>query len=61
MVGPVKPAAIHGWKDGDKFYTSLRPRSEKWATNQHETSQDALREASRRGLPIVWDDPAVIG
>ena len=55
-----KPKEIHGWKDGGKFYTSLRPRSEKVAANQHETAQDALREASRRGLPIIWDDPGAI-
>lgn len=54
------PKAIHGWRDGEKYYTSLRPRDEKAAANEHANSQEALREASRRGLPIVWDDPAVI-
>lgn len=54
------PKAIHGWKDGDKFYTSLRPKADKSAANQHDTAQDALREASRRHLPIIWDDPGVI-
>lgn len=56
----MKPTEVHGWKDGDKFYTSLRPRFEKAPRNEHATVQDALREASRRGLPIVWDDPSVI-
>lgn len=56
----AKPKVIHGWKDGDKFFTSLRPREEKWAANSHESAQEALREASQRHLPIVWDDPAVI-
>lgn len=52
--------AIHGWRDGDKFYTSLRPRAEKAAANIHDNAQEALREASSRHLPIVWDDPSEI-
>ncbi len=56
----MKPTEIHGWKDGDKFFTSLRPRAEKSAANRHDTVQEALREASKRGLPIVWDDPAAV-
>lgn len=56
----MRPSVIYGWRDADKFYTSLRLRSERAPANQHDTSTDALREASRRGLPIVWDDPSVI-
>lgn len=56
----MKPTAIHGWKDGEKFYTSLQPRTAKAAANAHDTAVEALREASKRGLPIVWDDPSVI-
>lgn len=49
---------IHGWKDGDKFYTSLKPRSEKAPRNEHETWREALAEASKRRLQIIWDNPA---
>jgi hypothetical protein len=52
--------AIHGWKDGLVFYTSLKPRSENAPRNAHATSREALAEASKRHLPIVWEDPSVI-
>lgn len=52
--------AIHGWKDGDKFYTSLKPRLEKAPRNEHATSREALQEASRRHLAMIWEDPGVI-
>lgn len=55
-----KRTAIHGWKDGDKFYTSLQPKDADAPKNQHATVTDALREASKRHLPIVWDDPEKI-
>jgi hypothetical protein len=56
-----KRTCIHGWADGGKFYTSLQPRVDEAPKNEHATATEALREASRRGLPIVWDDPSVIG
>lgn len=52
--------AIHGWKDGETFFTSLRPRDEKAPANQHASASEALREATRRHLPMVWDDPSVV-
>lgn len=51
-----KPTEIHAWKDGGKFYTSQAPREARAAANEHATATEALREASLRGLPIVWDD-----
>lgn len=53
--------AIHGWKADGKFYTSLKSRLEKAPCNEHATAREALAEASRRHLPVVWEDPAVIG
>ena len=55
-----KPTEIYGWKDGDKFYTSLRPRDQKAPANQHETLLQALTEASNRGLRLVWEDVSAI-
>lgn len=52
--------AIHGWKDGDKFYTSLKPRLEKAPRNEHATSREALAEAAKRHLPIIWENPSEI-
>jgi hypothetical protein len=52
--------AIFGWKDGGKFYTSLKPRGENAAKNEHASATEALQEASSRHLPIVWDDPGAI-
>lgn len=49
--------AIHGWKDGEIFYTSLKPRQDQAPRNAHATSRDALAEASKRHLPIIWDNP----
>jgi hypothetical protein len=49
--------AIHGWKADGKFYTSIRPRLENAARNEHETAREALAEASKRHLPIIWDNP----
>ena len=51
---------IHGWKADGKFYTSLKPRSEKAARNEHKTSREALQEASRRHLPMIWEKPEEI-
>lgn len=48
---------IHGWKDGGKFYTSLKPRCENAPRNEHATSREALNEASRRHLPMIWENP----
>ena len=56
----MKPSEIHGWKDGDKFYTSLKPREQKAPANPYSTALEALMEASKRGLPLIWDDPSVI-
>jgi hypothetical protein len=52
--------AIHGWKEDGKFCTSLRPRTENAARNAHETAVDALAEANKRHLPIVWENPEEI-
>ena len=52
------PKAYHGWKEGDKFFLSIEPRG--IARNEYETARDALREASKRGRPIIWEDPKVI-
>lgn len=52
--------AIHGWKDGDKFYTSLKARLENAPRNEHASAREALTEASLRHLPIIWDNPGEI-
>lgn len=52
--------AIHGWKDGGKFYTSLSARLENGPKNEHATAREALQEASRRHLPMVWENPGDI-
>lgn len=52
--------SIHGWKDGCKFYTSLKPRLEKAPRNEHATSRDALAEASKRHLSLIWENPGEI-
>ena len=52
--------AIHGWKDGVMFYTSLKPKSEKAPKNAHATSREALAEASKRHLPLIWENPEEI-
>lgn len=49
--------AIHGWKENGKFYTSLQPRTENAARNEHSTDREALSEASRRHLSIIWEKP----
>lgn len=52
--------AVYGWKDGLVFYTSLEPRLEKAPRNAHASAREALQEASRRHLPIIWENPADI-
>jgi hypothetical protein len=52
--------AIYGWKSGGKFYTSLKPRADNSPRNEHLSSTDALAEASKRHLPIVWENPVEI-
>lgn len=54
----MKPKAYHGWKEDGKYFLSIEPRG--IARNEYETAQEALREASKRGLPIIWEDPKVI-
>lgn len=49
--------AIHGWKADGKFYTSLQPRPENAPRNEHATAREALAEASKRHLPLVWENP----
>jgi hypothetical protein len=55
---------IHGWKadvdGGVKFYTSLKPREANAPKNEHKTSREALQEASRRHLPMIWEKPEEI-
>lgn len=53
--------AVHGWKADGKFYTSLQPPLESAPRNEHATAREALAEASRRHLPLVWKDASVIG
>jgi hypothetical protein len=52
------PKSFHGWKDGERFYLSIEPRGV--ARNEYLTAVDALREASKRGRAIVWEDPKAI-
>jgi len=52
---------VYGWKDGDKFYTSLKPRRDNAARNEHASAIEALGEASQRHLSLVWEDPKDIG
>jgi hypothetical protein len=52
--------AVHGWTEGGKFFTSLQPRASNAPKNDHATATEALREASRRSLSIIWDDPTEI-
>lgn len=52
--------AYYGWREGDKYFLSLKPRDANAARNEYETSTDALREASERRLLIVWDKPEEI-
>lgn len=58
---PASRKPVHAWKDGEKFYTSLQPREAKAPKNEHASATEALREASRRGVSIIWDDPQVVG
>jgi len=53
--------AIHGWKDGAKFYTSLKPRHENAGANEHATAREALAEASKRHLSLIWEDDKAVG
>lgn len=53
--------ALHGWKEDGKFYLSIAPRGENLPCNRYDTALAALSEASKRHLPIIWEDPAVIG
>lgn len=54
--------AVHGWKEGEKFFLSLHPkgscRVDKSArpANGYASAQEALSEASRRSVAIVWHD-----
>lgn len=50
-------AAIYGWKERGLFYTSLQPRETNAACNEHVTATEALIEANRRHLPLVWENP----
>lgn len=47
---------LHGWKDGDKFCLSLEPKG--LVCNVYASAVEALAEASRRHLPITWEDPS---
>ena len=49
-----KRTAYHGWTEGGKVYLSLEPRGV--CRNVYQSAQDALSEASKRHLPIVWED-----
>lgn len=51
---------IHGWKEGDVYFTSLKPRGDKAPKNAHKTAREALSEASRRHLPMIWEKPEEI-
>ena len=52
--------AVYGWKDKGKFYTSLKPRLENAPRNEHESAIEALKEASKRQLPLIWENPGEI-
>ncbi len=58
MVYRNAPKSFNGWKEGDKYYLSIEPRGQ--ARNEYQTSQDALREASKRKRGIIWEDPKVV-
>ena len=58
MAYRAAPKVFYGWKDDGKYYLSLEPRGT--ARNEYMTANDALREASRRGRGIAWEDPSVI-
>lgn len=49
--------AIHGWKANGKFYTSLKPRLENAPRNEHLSAREALQEASKRHLALIWENP----
>lgn len=51
---------FHGWKDGEEYFLSVYPRAENGPANKYPSASDALKEASKRHLPIVWEDPSVI-
>lgn len=50
----------HGWKEGDVYCLSVLPKGDKGPANKYSSAQDALKEASKRHLPIVWEDPKVV-
>lgn len=52
--------SIYGWTEGGKFYTSLKPRLENAAHNEHATAREALAEASKRKLSLMWEKPEEI-
>jgi hypothetical protein len=51
--------AIYGWKVDGKFYTSLKSRPENAPRNEHATALEALAEASKRNLSLVWERDSV--
>lgn len=55
-----RPKQIHGWVDGGKVALSLSPKVANGPRNLYDDVTAALREASSRKLPIVWEDPAAI-
>lgn len=50
----------YGWKDGDRFFLSLLPRSQNAAANSYDSPLAALGDAHPRGLAIEWENPAEV-
>ena len=50
------PTTYYGWK-GDKFYISIKPREENWPKMGFDKPIEAVAMASKRGLPIKWENP----
>ena len=57
----AKISVIHGWKGDDgKFYLSTKPWLDQRPANAYSDVTAALQEASRRHLPIKWEDPQAV-
>jgi hypothetical protein len=52
--------AYFGWKESGKYYLSVCPKEMNMARNEYASALDAVADASKRHLGIVWDDPSVV-
>ena len=53
-------AKVYGWKDGNRFCSSLMPRESGGAANVYASPTDLVSEASARGLTVEWENPEEI-